>query len=228
MMVPVEGSVIGGDSTLVTPPSTSDVPALRPAAAPVTRSLEPLTVVPSCRVTPPLLVPAGLPRAHWPVVAVSVPDGFVVQPRLVSKLSKNTVPDGGGGGGGGAPLSTKSRRLGEPVPGLPTTPAVASATSSLRTCDGVQDGFTEAISAAAPAACGVAIEVPLIVLVAVSEVFHAEVIEEPGANRSRHVPKLENDDRASLLVVEPSVIALGTRAGEKLQALALELPAAIA
>jgi hypothetical protein len=74
----------------------------------------------------------------------------------------------------------------------------------------------------------VAIDVPLIVFVAVSLVFQAEVIDEPGAKRSRQVPMLENDDRASVIVVEPTVIALGTRAGEVLQALApLLFPAAI-
>ncbi len=64
-------------------------------------------------------------------------------------------------------------------------------------------------SAAAPTTCGVAIEVPLIVLVAVSLVFQAEVMFEPGAKMSRQVPKLENDARASVLVVAPTVIALG-------------------
>jgi len=36
----------------------------------------------------------------------------------------------------------------------------------------------------------------------------------PGANRSKHVPKFENDARASVLVVAPTVIAFGARAGE--------------
>jgi hypothetical protein len=66
------------------------------------------------------------------------------------------------------------------------------------------------------------------VFVAVSLVRQAEVMLEPGAKMSRHVPKLENEERASLLVVEPTVLAAGTRAGEKLQALPFELPAAIA
>lgn len=84
-----------------------------------------------------------------------------------------------------------------------------------------------ATSAAAPTTCGVAIDVPLIVLVAVSLVFQAEVIDEPGAKMSRQVPMLENEDRASVLVVEPTVIASVTRAGEVLQAFApLSLPAA--
>lgn len=51
-------------------------------------------------------------------------------------------------------------------------------------------------------------------------------MSSPGANRSRQVPTLENVDRASLIRVEPTVIAAVTRAGEKLHALApLLLPA---
>ena len=42
----------------------------------------------------------------------------------------------------------------------------------------------------------------------------AEVMLDPGAKMSRHVPMLEKDERASLLVVEPTVMALATRAGE--------------
>jgi hypothetical protein len=74
----------------------------------------------------------------------------------------------------------------------------------------------------------VAIEVPLMVLVAVSLVFQAEVMLDPGAKRSTQVPKFENEDRASVVVVEPTVSAAATRAGDALQALALLLPAAIA
>ena len=69
---------------------------------------------------------------------------------------------------------------------------------------------------------------PLIVFVAVLDVYQAEVMLEPGAKRSTQVPKFENEERASLLVVEPTVFAAATRAGEPLQALALALPAAIA
>ena len=43
-------------------------------------------------------------------------------------------------------------------------------------------------SAAAPATCGVAIDVPLIVFVAVSFVFQADVMLEPGAKMSTQVP----------------------------------------
>jgi hypothetical protein len=52
------------------------------------------------------------------------------------------------------------------------------------------------------------------VLVAVLLVCHAEVIDEPGAKMSRQEPKLEKLERASVLVVEPTVIAEGARAGE--------------
>jgi hypothetical protein len=74
----------------------------------------------------------------------------------------------------------------------------------------------------------VAIDVPLIVLVAVSLVDHAETMLDPGAKMSTTLPKFENDDRASEIVEEPTVIAALTRAGEKFVAFAFELPAAIA
>ena len=82
--------------------------------------------------------------------------------------------------------------------------------------------------AATPVTCGVAIDVPLIVLVAVLLVDHADVMLEPGAKMSTTLPKFEKDDRASLIVVAPTVMAVLTRAGEKPLASAFELPAAIA
>ena len=41
-----------------------------------------------------------------------------------------------------------------------------------------------------------------------------EVIAEPGAKISTQVPVFEKEDLASVLVVEPTVIALAARAGE--------------
>ena len=100
----------------------------------------------------------------------------------------------------GTPVGfVNSRRFGEPVPGLPTTPVVALLVIADATVAGVADRVGRRYSAAAPATCGVAIEVPLIVLVAVSLVFQAEVMLEPGAKRSTQVPKLENDARASVV-----------------------------
>src|SRR5262245_14634066 len=85
------GSVIEGEMIEVVPPSTSLTPAEAPARRAVTRSLVPLTVVPFCRATPPLVVASGSPRSHSPVVAV-LTWPVRVQPRSVSKLSKNTSP----------------------------------------------------------------------------------------------------------------------------------------
>ena len=43
-------------------------------------------------------------------------------------------------------------------------------------------------NAATPATCGLAVDVPLMVLVAVLPVYQAEVMLEPGAKTSRQVP----------------------------------------
>lgn len=56
------------------------------------------------------------------------------------------------------------------------------------TAAGDEVGFPASTSAATPATCGDAMEVPLMLLVAVSLVFHADVIELPGAKMSRQDP----------------------------------------
>ena len=89
-------------------------------------------------------------------------------------------------------------------------------------------GFVSKNNAATPATCGVAIDVPEIVFVAVSLVFHDDVMLLPGAKMSRQGPKFENDARASVIVVAPTVMAFGTRAGDVVQAFTLLFPAAIA
>jgi hypothetical protein len=104
--------------------------------------------------------------------------------------------------------------LGDPVPGFVTGFVVALLMIAAVTVAGDAPGFVSRKRAATPATCGVAIEVPEIVFVAVSLVFHDEVMLEPGAKMSTHVPKFENDERASVLVVEPTVMALAARAGE--------------
>jgi hypothetical protein len=70
--------------------------------------------------------------------------------------------------------------------------------------------------------------VPLIVRVAELPMCQADVMAWPGANRSRHVPKFENEARASVQAVAPTVIAAGVRAGDELHAFAVSLPAATA
>jgi len=57
-------------------------------------------------------------------------------------------------------------------------------------------------------------EVPLSVALAVSLVFQAEVMSEPGANKSTQDPTLEKEDRVSEEVEEPTVRASRTREGE--------------
>src|SRR5690606_4972469 len=105
----------------------------------------------------------------------------MVTPSVFSKRSP-------GGGGVVPPSPTYSRRLGEPLPGLPTTPLVAAEVSAVETCAGLAEGLSARYRAAAPATCGLAMEVPEMVLVAVSLVRQAEVMEEPGANRSSTEP----------------------------------------
>ena len=83
-------------------------------------------------------------------------------------------------------------------------------------------------SAAAPATCGDAIDVPLSEAVAVLLVYHAERIATPGAKRSTHEPKFENEARRSALSVAPTVSASPVRAGDTLHAFWFSLPAATA
>ena len=82
--------------------------------------------------------------------------------------------------------------------------------------------------AATPATCGVAIEVPLNVAVAVSLPLDDDSMLDPGAKISTTLPKFENDERASFIVDEPTVIAAATRAGEEFAAFVFEFPAAMA
>ena len=124
--------------------------------------------------------------------------------------------------------SEKSSRLGDPVPALVTLFGVELLMIAAVTVAGEAVGFVSRNNAATPATCGVAIDVPEIVLVAVSLVLHADVMLLPGAKMSRQVPKFENEERASVVVVEPTVIAFGTRAGETLQAFWFSFPAATA
>jgi len=65
-----------------------------------------------------------------------------------------------------------------------------------------------------PDTIGVAIEVPLMVLVAVSLVYQDDRILEPGAKTFTQFPKLEKLDRVSVLSVAPTVMARLAEAGE--------------
>ena len=66
--------------------------------------------------------------------------------------------------------------MGEPVPGFVTLFGVELASMVLHTWAGEAVGVALRIRAAAPTTCGVAIDVPLIVLVAVLLEFQADVM----------------------------------------------------
>ena len=96
-----------------------------------------------------------------------------------------------------------------------TLPVVALLIRAEFTCDEVAEGLAWRYSAATPATCGEAIDVPFHPpWVHVSQVLTVDVMLTPGANMSRHVPKFENDARASVLLVAPTVSAFGVLAGE--------------
>ena len=115
--------------------------------------------------------------------------------------------------------------FGDPPASL-TRSALAAPSSIEATSEGLALGLPARISAAAPATCGAAIEVPLSVAEALSPLMPADWMPSPGANRSTHLPLLENDARLSPLVLAATVNAGPRRDGEPSQASRLSLPAA--
>jgi hypothetical protein len=107
-----------------------------------------------------------------------------------------------------------------------STPLVADDVNQAAICAGVDDGDDSRPRATIPATCGEAIDVPDFTDDAVEEPIHAEVMFDPGAKRSTHGPKFENDERASADVEDPTVIATASPAGDDKHAFELELPAA--
>ena len=104
---------------------------------------------------------------------------------------------------------------------------VALLISALAYGGGGADGLPSRYSAATPATCGVAIEVPLMVLVAVSG-QPGRGDARAGGEQVQQVPKFENDERASVSVVEPMVRPAGTRGATVAGAVFYSLPAASA
>src|SRR5688500_14495126 len=90
----------------------------------------------------------------------------------------------------GSPQGRVTRRSlsGEPGPRPDTLPFVAPATRARCTWAGVALGRVARYSAATPAACGAAIDVPDQVARPVSLVCAVETMDTPGANRSRAEP----------------------------------------
>src|SRR5215208_5915763 len=109
-------------------------------------------------------------KLHWP-------RGQLVLNEAIGAVSVAVVSAGGGtavsvGAGGGTltePKPMLSSRLGEPGPRLESTPVVAAPVMAAATSDGVAEGCCSSYSAAAPATWGDAMEVPLPIVVAVSD-----------------------------------------------------------
>src|SRR5690606_35960511 len=99
-------------------------------------------------------------------------------------------PVGGSGSGPPPPPSNSeySNRLGEALPAPVTLLAVELLISAVATWLGVALGLPARYSAATPATCGDAIEVPLMVLVDELLLCQAAVIDEHGAKMSRPEP----------------------------------------
>ena len=94
-----------------------------------------------------------------------------------------------------------------------TTPEVAFVVNALATAAGVAVVLAERYSAATPAVCGVAIDVPLIVFVAVVDENQSEVMFTPGAKISTQVPKFAHDALWSVESVADTVMAAAARTG---------------
>ena len=82
---------------------------------------------------------------------------------------------------------TNNSRSGE-VLRFVSTPVVAVLIKALLMSAGELKGLTWSRRAIAPAACGAAIEVPLLKVVAKSSPFHNDSIPTPGAKISTHGP----------------------------------------
>ena len=103
--------------------------------------------------------------------------------------------------------------------GAPVTPGTAAASSAASTALGVAEGCSPRYTAAAPVVWGAAIDVPLMVLVAVSEVSQSDAMLTPGANQSTQVPTSDHEAAASWRSLAATVITPGTRPGDDVQAL---------
>ena len=93
-------------------------------------------------------------------------------------------------------------------------PVVARFFNADCTDEGDDNGLDSRYKAATPVTCGAAIDVPEMILVAVEEVYHADFMDDPGASKSITDPKFEKEEKPSLEVVAPTVIASAVRAGE--------------
>ncbi|MEY3483132.1 MAG: hypothetical protein RLZ40_1175, partial [Actinomycetota bacterium] len=118
---------------------------------------------------PPPLEGGVVVEVDVDVVDVEVVVGKVVE--VVVDVEVVVVVVGSSSSAFGTGVSNeKARRFSDPVPGLLTALRVADVAIADATCAGVSAEFCDNASAATPATCGAAIEVPLSVRVALSEV----------------------------------------------------------
>ena len=146
------------------------------------------------------LVPHEMPSGDDATVPEPVPDRPTVSVRVVGGVADGT--------------SMCKSLSGSPQHSL-SAPFVVAASIAAQTSAGVACGLVCRMSAAAPATCGDAIDVPLLVAAATSVAMPAETMLAPGANRSLHGPKFEKSASSSSISDAATVIASGTRAGLK-------------
>ncbi len=122
----------------------------------------------------------GAPKKFVPVIVTDVPTPPLAgeKPLIVGAGVVEPPPMN----------SSYSSRFGEPLPGLMTAPEVALLVSALETVAGDAPVFVERYNVAVPQTCGVAIDVPLIVFVAVVDEYQSDVMFTPGAKMSTHAP----------------------------------------
>ena len=118
------------------------------------------------------------------------------------------------GGGAGIDAGAMKRSLSGSPQHSVSAPFVLAASSAVQTWVGVAHGEDWRISAAAPATCGDAIDVPLSTSVALLLVMPADRMSTPGAKMSLHAPKFENAASSSNWSEAATVIAFVTCAGE--------------
>src|SRR5690606_38292407 len=98
--------------------------------------------------------------------------------------------------------SVFSSRFGLPFVS-PTTSGTALPVSASATSEGAASGLASRYSAATPATCGLAMDVPEMVFSASSPSIQAEVISSPGARMSTHSPQFDHGVAESAESVAP-------------------------
>src|SRR5947207_3470668 len=153
--------------------------------------------------------------------------GGIVQLRCTVPLCATAVSTGASGRVGTKTVVPEYRsRFGVALPAFVIWSGVAFPMMAAATVACVANGSVSRYWATTPATWGDAMDVPLIVLMAVLLPIQAAVMPTPGANRSTHCPQLENVAFVSVLSEAATVNAAGALAGDTLHASLLSFPAA--